>query len=114
MNLLTAEESIINPSQIIASKRLFLSALKDIRKGWQRTNKLPIQVWRVENKFQLIDGYHRLCTFLIAGLVMVKVQIVEKPYHYRLSALGRKVKIKAEEYAITDNFEYAEMLNAVE
>lgn len=66
---------------LLVSRKGLVQAFNDYKDGKESRTHGPVHVWQTDNnKYQLIDGYHRFVFALISGQKTIKAEIIGKGY----------------------------------
>lgn len=67
-------------SDLIISRDSLFKAMNDISRGRVSKTQDLIHVWENENKYQLVDGYHRVFEYILSNQKSVQAEVIGRGY----------------------------------
>jgi len=65
---------------LIISKKALIKGFNNIKDGRESRTYGPIEVWQINDKYQIVDGYHRVIDAIINGKETIESQIIGQGY----------------------------------
>lgn len=66
---------------LLISRKGLVQAFNDYKDGRESRTAGPVHVWQTEdNKYQLVDGYHRIVNAILHGQQTIQAEIIGRGY----------------------------------